>query len=75
MCVSIEFNGKEIDDIGDLKSICPKIISLNGAEVEEDSFGSCLCGIDVERTAQVNGLVAKRIHGSMMDYEFFSPDD
>lgn len=52
MCTIVEIDGKEIESIGELKKIFPKLIGdkIYGNVTPEDRM--CLCPIDIEKTAE-----------------------
>ena len=61
MCQVIEYEGREIETVGQLVGICDVVHFLEPTRIVV--FNGCLCPVDVESTAVVNGIWYERLTG------------
>lgn len=60
MCVTVWLDSdggeEEFSSIGELRTICPEIVFDFG---EPDPDNCCLCNVNIEETANLNGFASK----------------
>ncbi|KCV81387.1 hypothetical protein ATO10_12299 [Actibacterium atlanticum] len=69
MCVEIEIGNEVVDGMKGLTALMPKGLVLNPESDFDLPEDCCLCWVDVEETAQLNGFEA--VEEALMYYVFY----
>jgi hypothetical protein len=57
MCVEIEIDGELYDGVGELAAILSHLHFEPDTPAEATKPGTCLCYVDLKRTAEANGFI------------------
>jgi hypothetical protein len=66
MCIEIEIEGKWYDSVASIRNILPVLVKDDFYDTIDEE--SCLCPIDVEKTAKENGYSCEQV--GAMEYQF-----